>query len=387
MSASTRRCYLHVGSPKTGTSYLQSVMWASRPALADQGLSLPLRGVGDHFRLTLLLRGLLDEAMDPPMAFDVLDRLAAELPTLPGDRLLISHELLAPVRTKRTKLLLDVLSDYEVHLVITARDLARQVPAEWQQGVKHRATLSYEEFLSRVVDREAEHFWAVQDVADIARRWGADLPPERVHVVTVPQRGAPAGTLLERFCSVLQVDPGSLVIDAARANPSMGAQQAELLRRVNIALGDRLPHPRAGYARVAKDHLGDRILAAQDGLPLTLPSRLDGWVHDVSREMVDRVREQGYTVVGDLEELMPAAGTSSADSASITEAAVLEAAVQAIASLLHQRHRDLEDLRSLRRSARSATGEQSGPVPPPTRWLALPRRAAGRVRSAIRRRL
>jgi hypothetical protein len=86
MSASTRRCYLLVGSPKTGTSYLQSVMWASRPALADQGLSLPLRGVGDHFR-----------------------------PTLHGDRLLISHELLAPVRTKRTKLRLDVLSDYEVH--------------------------------------------------------------------------------------------------------------------------------------------------------------------------------------------------------------------------------------------------------------------------------
>lgn len=386
MSAPTRRCYLHVGSPKTGTSYLQSVMWASRPALAEQGLSLPLRGVGDHFRLTLLLRGLLDEAMDPPMAFDVLDRLAAELPTLSGDRLLISHELLAPVRTKRTRLLLDVLGDYEVHVVITARDLARQVPAEWQQGVKHRATLSYEDFLSRVVDRKAEHFWAVQDVADVARRWGADLPPERVHVVTVPQRGAPAGTLLERFCSVLEVDPGPLVTDAARANPSMGAQQAELLRRVNIALGERLPHPRAGYARVAKDHLGDRVLAAQGGLPLSLPSRLDDWVREASQLMVDRISEQGYTVVGDLEELMPAARTGGGGSEPVTEAAVLDAAVEAIASLLNQRHRDLEEMRTLRRSARTSTGEQAELLPR-TRWLAVPRRVAGRVRSGIRRRL
>jgi hypothetical protein len=381
MSAPTRRCYLHVGSPKTGTSYLQSVMWASRPALADQGLSLPLRGVGDHFRLTLLLRGLLDEAMDPPMAFDVLDRLAAELPALSGDRLLISHELLAPVRMKRTRLLLDVLRDYEVHLVITARDLARQVPAEWQQGVKHRATLSYDDFLSRVIDRTAEHFWAVQDVADIARRWGADLPPERVHVVTVPQRGAPPGTLLERFCSVLDIDVGPLVTDAARANQSMGAEQAELLRRVNIALGDRLPHPRAGYARVAKDHLGDRVLAAQDGLPLTLPSRLDDWVHEASRSMVDRIRARGYTVVGDLEELMPAVRKDTDDSAPVTEAAVLEAAVQAIASLLDQRHSDLEEMRSLRRSVRSAHAE---PAAPAHRWLSAPRRLAGRVRSGIR---
>jgi len=384
MSAPTRRCYLHVGSPKTGTSYLQSVLWASRPALADQGLSLPLRGVGDHFRLTLLLRGLLDEAMDPPMAFDVLDRLAAELPTLSSDRLLISHELLAPVRTKRTRLLLDVLGNYEVHIVITARDLARQVPAEWQQGVKHRATLSYEDYLGRVVDGRAEHFWAVQDVADVARRWGADLPPERVHVVTVPQRGAPSGTLLERFCSVLQVDPGSLVTEAARANPSMGAQQAELLRRVNVALGDRLPHPRAGYARVAKDHLGDRVLAAQGGRPLTLPSRLDDWVREASQAMVDRIRASGYTVVGDLDELMPAARNDTDDCATVTEAAVLEAAVQAIASLLDQRHRDLEQMRALRRSARTTTGEQAQPAPRP-QWLALPHRVAGRVKAVIRR--
>jgi hypothetical protein len=341
--------------------------------------------VGDHFRLTLLLRDLLDEAMDPPMVFDVLDRLAAELPTLPGDRLLISHELLAPVRTKRTKLLLDVLSDYEVHVVITARDLARQVPAEWQQGVKHRATLSYEDFLRRVVDGKAEHFWAVQDVADVARRWGADLPPERIHVVTVPQRGAPSGTLLQRFCSVLDVDPSSLDTDAARANPSMGAQQAELLRRVNLALGDRLPHPRAGYNRVAKDHLGDEVLATQKGVPLRLPSHLDEWARDASTRMIDQIRAGGYSVVGDLDELLPAepnSGRSADDTQPFGDAEVLEAAVDALASLLDQRHRDLQTIGTLRREAR----RQPEPVDvEPGSRLTAARRVAGRARAGLDR--
>jgi len=358
MSAATRRCFIHVGSPKTGTSYLQSVLWDSKPALLEHGLELSLR-LRDHFMLTLALRGLLDETMDPPAAFTVLDRLGAALRRSTADTVLISHELLAPVSAERAKDLHDLLSDFDVHVLVTARDLARQVPAEWQQGVKHRSTRTYEAFLTTVVERRAQHFWAVQDVADVAARWRGSLPAERVHVVTVPQRGAPPGTLLERFCSVIGVDPAGLDTETARPNPSMGAQQAELLRRVNVALGDRLPHPRAGYARVAKNHLGDQVLAAQDGMPLRLPHRLDAWAQDTAREIIARVRSEGYTVVGDLDELLPVATAAGADlddlddvTALIPEEAVAASAVDAIAALLDQRHHDLEELLALRTRAR-----------------------------------
>ena len=33
--------YLHIGSPKTGTTYIQDVLWANREALEADGVLLP----------------------------------------------------------------------------------------------------------------------------------------------------------------------------------------------------------------------------------------------------------------------------------------------------------------------------------------------------------
>ena len=38
----------------------------------------------------------------------------------------------------------------EVHLVYSARDLARQIPAEWQEGVKHQRKVGFDAFLNQV---------------------------------------------------------------------------------------------------------------------------------------------------------------------------------------------------------------------------------------------
>ena len=40
--------FLHIGLPKTGTTYLQSVLWESRAALARDGYLLPGSGHREH---------------------------------------------------------------------------------------------------------------------------------------------------------------------------------------------------------------------------------------------------------------------------------------------------------------------------------------------------
>ena len=60
-------------------------------------------------------------------------------------------------------------------------------------------------------------------------RWSVIAPPERIHVVTVPPSGTPPEVLLERFCSVIGVDPAALDREVPRANESLGQVQAELL--------------------------------------------------------------------------------------------------------------------------------------------------------------
>ena len=93
MAAAThsRRLYLHVGCPKTGTTYLQDTFWESRKALATAGLHLPLRSVKDHFYVSLAVREAVDPELDPPDSHRALDRLTVDLAQAETPRVLISH--------------------------------------------------------------------------------------------------------------------------------------------------------------------------------------------------------------------------------------------------------------------------------------------------------
>lgn len=44
------RVYLHVGAPKTGTTFLQGVLGKNRDTLKQQGVWLPGASAEDHFR-------------------------------------------------------------------------------------------------------------------------------------------------------------------------------------------------------------------------------------------------------------------------------------------------------------------------------------------------
>jgi hypothetical protein len=351
-----------VGCPKTGTSYLKSVLWASRDDLAAQGLELPFQAQSDHFHLTLALRGMLDEAIDPPSAFTTLERLPAAMAQTHSPRVLILHESLAPATVGQVRRLVDLLDGFEVQVVITARDLARQIPSGWQQRIQQREQITYADFLAAVVERTpaAADFWANQDLLAITSRWGEAVPAERMHVVTVPPPGTSPQLLLARVCSVLGVDPDKLSAEAPRGNPSLGAVQAELLRRVNVALGDRLPHPRAGYGRLGKRYLAGRVLSQQGGTPPTLPPELYEWCERLSADVITELGQRGYDVVGDLGELMPAARDTTEPEPELSEAAVADAATRAMADMLDQRHRDLARIDALKeRPQRWGTGREA----------------------------
>ncbi|WP_278258106.1 hypothetical protein [Nocardioides convexus] len=130
------------------------------------------------------------------------DRLAAQVREHDGTSI-ISHEILATASRTQVQRALASLGHEpggtggtEVHLIVSVRDLVRQIPAEWQENVKHRATFSYAQFLDRIRDPErgdrvGAWFWGVQEIPDILHRWGATIPPERVHIVTVPRPGGP----------------------------------------------------------------------------------------------------------------------------------------------------------------------------------------------------
>lgn len=341
MTAKQRpRVFLHVGSPKTGTTFLQDVLWSQRAIAAEQGLLLPGDRFNDHFLATLDVRGLSDDPIYPPRARGMWERLAAEASGAAGT-VLISHELFAGATAEQARQAVAALADTaEVHVVVTARDHVRQISAEWQEHVKHRSSASFATFVREVREDRARTswFWQVQDYSGVLERWGADLPPERRHVVTVPPSGADPGILWERFARLLGIDPAAFETELERSNSSLGVEQAELLRRVNLELGERLPLP-GPYPLVVKNVLAHRILEPRRGTRLALSADDQEYAAGESRAVADRLLAMGVDVVGDLAELVPAVdGASPApgeDAYAVpSDATLLAESVATIADLL-----------------------------------------------------
>lgn len=355
-----QRVLLHVGTPKTGTSYLQDVLFRNRSRLVEHGILYPADRFDSHFLAGLDLMRLTWGGLERE-AVGAWDRLAEQVRAWHGTAI-VSHEILAHasrahVRRALASLGADDGPDHggvEIHLVVSARDLLRQVPAEWQENVKHRATLSYEDFLAQLRDpdrasRIAAWFWSVQEVPDILERWGGDLPPERVHVVTVPAPGSPKDLLWQRFQQAFGLEEVPLEEEGERANPSLGVPETALVRRINGAVNRDLPPPE--YRPLVRELLVHQTLSARTGSPrLALPPAEAEWATSLSRAWVTGLREHGYDVVGDLEDLMGLAAAEWADPDAPDEGLVAEAGVDAIRALL------LENVR-LRSSEATLRGE------------------------------
>ncbi|MGI8646482.1 MAG: hypothetical protein ACR2JD_09220 [Nocardioides sp.] len=337
-----RRLLLHVGTPKSGTSHLQDVLFRNQETLAAHGICYPADRFDAHFLAALDLMRLPWGGLETE-AVGAWDRLAAAVRECEGTAI-ISHEILATAsRSQVVRALSSLGADEpdgpEIHIVLSVRDLVRQIPAEWQENVKHRSALSYTRFLERIRDPErgsriGSWFWGVQEIPDILNRWGQDLPPERVHLVTVPPPGAPSGLLWERFSRAFGLDGLDLDLTAERANPSLGVPETALLRRINRAASRVVDPP--DYRPLVRELVAHQTLSRRTASPrLRLPPDSHPWVADLERAWVAEIERRGYDVVGDVSDLLGAPPDPAyADPDSPSERAVAGAAVDAITALL-----------------------------------------------------
>jgi hypothetical protein len=206
-----------------------------------------------------------------------------------------------------------------------------------------------------------------------------------VHIVTVPPAGTSPEVLLARFCAASGLSPVGLCRDQARENKSIGYEQTELLRRVNVALGDRLPHPRKGYNGTVKFWFAETVLAEQQPRQrLTLPGPRWDWCVGASKEIVARIEDAGFAVHGNLTDLMPVP-TATVGLHRPSQADVAAAGVEAIASMLDDRHRRVQRWRRDRVAATAAPTVHQPPARHQPRGVARRLRAsAGRLARRIR---
>ena len=360
-SAGARRVLVHVGAPKTGTSFVQDVLWLNRESLAEQGILYPADRFDEHFLAALDLMELHWGGLEK-QAVGAWDRLAARVRGWQGTAI-VSHEILATASRQQVRRALDSFGDAEVHVVLSARDLVRQIPAEWQENVKHRRTLGYRDFLDKITDparsgQLASWFWGVQEVPDILDRWGSTLPPERVHLITVPKPGAARDLLWQRFATVLGLDAAALAPQTTRANPSLGVPETALIRRINQRVNNGVLEGE-DYREYVRELLAHRTLSERVGSArLGLPPDVRAWATELSEAWIELLSRQGYDVVGSLDELRPdPEAPAFSDPDQPAEEDVADAAVQSIVALVSEVTRLHESEQRLERDLAAAHAE------------------------------
>ena len=310
MGRSPRRVVLHVGTPKSGTTFLQRVLWDNQDALKAQGFRCAGHRPNDMFLAAVELReshGFWGyDPEDLAGRWSAVCRQAREHDGVT----IMSHEVLGGATPQQVDRAYAELDGLDVHLVLTARDLARQVTSEWQERVKNGSARPFAKFERRLV-RQLDKgnfengFWRNQDPVGVLGRWVRDLPPDHVHVVVAPQSSADPTLLWRRFADALGLDTSGIDPTAhpRAANTSLGVAQIQVLRKVNQALAGRIRHPQ--YARIVKSQFAERILAGQSSSRPQCPPELVERLRVVAEERNDALRRRGYVVHGDLAELVP----------------------------------------------------------------------------------
>ncbi|MGI8522238.1 MAG: hypothetical protein ACR2K3_02865 [Nocardioides sp.] len=300
--------YVHIGAPKTGTTYLQDRLTRNARSLARHGVHVPTGSVLVspalfQFRAAL---DLLEQDWGGPTG-----HAAGSWPALvkrvrrKSGTVVVSHEILAPADPAYVARLMRDLADCEVHVIYTVRDLGRQIPAAWQESIKQGRKWSYRRYLNRI-RRHNPWFARAFDLPTVLETWGAELSPERVHVVTLPHgTPTPGDGLWERFCRVIGIDPAWAPVEAERDNASLGIAETQVIRRLNRRM-DRATRRESTYDQLIRGMLARGSLLDRSSAPVLLPPRLLPWATERGEHWIEWVKDAGVDVVGDLDDLLPA---------------------------------------------------------------------------------
>ena len=258
-----QRVVLHIGTMKSGTSYLQGQLHSQRARLAELGVLVP--GIFQSEQIEALTQGRNRRGDRSTWT-----AMVAEIRADPSD-VVLSHELLGEtLMPGRCATCSPDLGSATVDVVITVRDLNRTLVSMWQETIQNGRTWTWDDYYESVrasapyapdgpVDRDSAggRFWKQQDFLRMIEVWAERLGPERISVIPLPPPGADKSLLPQRF------------VDAtghpARPDPACAAFEPVARARVRARGARAQRAARRGGSPVAGRHAGPQGAAGQEG--------------------------------------------------------------------------------------------------------------------------
>lgn len=324
------RLILHIGTQKSGTTYLQRVLQALSPRIRRKGVLYPLRlsGKKEVYNHEAAAYGLLGTESFPwvPSA-----KAAAQQESWAGlvrkvndwkGTVIVSGEALSVIDAPAAARLVDSLGVDRTDIIITARDLGRVLPSSWQQHIRNGRSTRFGAFLRQLAERrgtgtaderrraweaDPDHtFWRAYAIGSLAHRW--EPLASSIRVVTVPRSGAGPDALWHRFIEALAV--GEILpetppeVDTVSANIGLTEPETLVLASLNRAWesGD-LPESarRALRGRIIREAFVPR---EDRGAKVRLPDDWHGQVAAWCETDLAELRATSAQIIGDPDDLL-----------------------------------------------------------------------------------
>lgn len=299
---------LHIGPQKTGSTSIQAALHRARPVLAEHGVLYP----GPTMRPLEAAGAGLGFARPSGAPAARLERWHDLLRQVhePGHRIVcVSHEAFGRATDDRARQVVETLGGEHPHVLAVVRGYAGLMPSQWQQRVKAKKRLSYDEWLRVVLgeprpkDPVWANLWVPHDTVALARRWSAVVGEQNVTLVVGDGTRQQLPRTFERL---LGVPEGLLETAGDTRNRSLSYGEVELLRAVNVLAHERGWSDRE-YFRLVKRGLIPALVRTDKvpGDPAIPP--LPGWaaqrLAELSDERIEGLSGLGVRIIGDLEDL------------------------------------------------------------------------------------
>jgi hypothetical protein len=295
---------LHIGPPKTGSTAIQQTLHESRQTLAEHGVLYP----GTRRRARSASSAVLGSGPAVGRERPRIEQWHALVEEIRRSNLplaCLSHENFSRADDAAVDRILGDLGAEHTHVVYVARRLDKVLPSHWQEHVKAWRTLSYEEYLHRMLDEPppGKTIWAPHDVAAVVGRWAARVGHDHVSVLVADEHDR--GLVARTFETMLGLPEGILVPSERRTNTSLSFTEAEALRAVNRMAREQEWTPRE-YWQVVQVGIVDALGRRSSGADARIAG-LPAWALDEVAARADRqvaaIGASGVRVLGDPEQL------------------------------------------------------------------------------------
>lgn len=308
-SSMAKRAIVHAGFHKTGTTALQSALFAVTEKLEKRGFTYPHIGGKAHHKAiySLMEKGWgWEDRGGNPVDPDKWPELVKKVRRA-KESAIISSEFLCELNEVQIAKFKKDLDIEDVTIYFTLRPLLKIVPSAYQQHLKIGIRSDYEKWLHSILDIPGTStitpsFWVRHQHAKVLKKWIDAFGKDRVKLVIVDEKNPEF--MYDVFNEALGLKKQLLEEQKEKdSNRSLTLDEIALLRKVNKIFPKRRSwHDYETFIRQgAMKYLTNKVKPSDDAPRLLTPEWAVEKIREISRESVKEIKGLGIEIIGNID--------------------------------------------------------------------------------------